>query len=81
VVPDIFSLTIMIEIKITIESLNEGPTDLRMESIGKACNMDEVKLAQRIIRTVQGEVKHGIIEILIPPVESLVLSKDRPQPN
>jgi hypothetical protein len=67
VVPDIFSLTIMIEIKITIESLNEGPIDLRMESIGNACNMDEVK--------------HGIIETLIPPVESIVQSKDRPQPN
>ena len=71
----------MIEIKITIESLNEGQLDLRMESIGQHCNMDEVKLAQRVVRTIQGDIKPGVIETLIPPVESLVQIKDRPQPN
>ena len=71
-------------VTITITITDDGVPDslgFRMEGEGKECNSAEIKMAQRVIRLVQKEIKDGVLQIIVPQIESITKTKDKPQPN
>jgi len=71
----------MIEIKITITDIGADSLNFALESFGKECNSEEIRMAQRVINLIKKDIRPGITKSICPEIETITRNEDGPQPN
>jgi len=71
----------MVTITITITDVGDGECDFKMDGHGDGCSEGEVLVSQALIRKIRKFMEPALIEILVPPVEVITKTQDKPLPN
>ena len=74
-------LFIMIEIKITITDIGADSLDFSLESFGRECNSEEIRMAQRLINLIKKDIRPRIAKNIGPEIETITRNEDGQQTN